>query len=526
MPHQRRHLARRSAATPRPGALVRPTTTLAAAVLAAACAWPAAAIAADMAADTAATLQRKPASWRIGAERLRLPGGENLGLLGTTVLVGMGEHWFVGPAIYSAASGKRGGLFVLGGEAMWRGGGPFGSRVEAGLFLGGGGGAAAPVGGGLMLRPHLDWSWPLGPGWLGVSASRVVFPSGQIGSGQLGLVYSIDDHVRFTAAGARAPASFTGRAGVGFDRVWLAVGRYRGADGQRYGYGQVRVDHWLRPGSYVFLEGAGAAQGGADGYAEFLGGAGVEWPLFAAAGTVAADRALHFGVRAAAGFAGGGAIDTGGGALVKLAGTLRWNLPQDLVLGLEAGRTVAPDGRFRAKHLQLSLGMTLDRPAAAGPAADEAPLRSEAYEWSAALAHFPTMRYRDGREDAVETVGLRLRRPLSAALDERLQLAGAAHFAAGGRAGAYGAGLIGLAWASPLQQLGWVWGAEILAGAAGGGGVETRGGAIVQPMLRAGWASGATRWHIGIGQVHALRGGLSSPVIELNYGAAIGLPRR
>lgn len=467
-----------------------------------------------------------PASWRLGVEELRLPGGERTGLLGTSLLVGIGDRWFVGPALYSAASGRRGGLFVLGGEAMWRGGGPFGSRVEAGLFLGGGGGAAAPVGGGLMLRPHLDWSWPIGPGWLGVSASRVVFPSGQIGSGQLGLVYSVDDRFRFTTVGSPARTSFTGRAGVGFDRVWLAVGRYRGSSGQRHGYGQVRVDHWLRPGTYVFLEGAGAAQGGADGYAEFLGGAGVEWPLFTAPGTAAAGRAVHLGLRAAAGLAGGGAIDTGGGALVKLAGTLRWNLPQDLVLGLEAGRTVAPDGRFRATHLQLSLGLTLDRPEASGAAAGDAPWRSDLLEWSAAVAHFPAMRYRDGREDAVETVGLRLRRPLSAALDERLQLAGAAHFAAGGRAGAYGAGLIGIAWASPVQQPGWQWGAELLAGAAGGGGIETRGGAIVQPMLRAGWARGPQRWHLGIGQVHALRGGLSSPVIELNYGAAVGLPRR
>lgn len=472
-------------------------------------------------ADSPAAPPSQPASvatsWRLGAERLRLPAGETVGLVGAALQFGLDGHWWVGPVVFGAASGQRGGLFVIGGDALWRAAGPAGSRIEAGLTIGGGGGAAAPVGSGLMIRPHLGWSWPLGPGWIGVSAARVRFPSGRIDSSQLGLFFSVDDRFRHVAAGSPAIAVGT-RSGLGFDRVWLNGGRYRGADGAGHGYAGIRADHWLGPTTYLGIEAAGAAQGGADGYAELLAGAGAEWPLGRSA------AAPSIGLRGALGLGGGGAVDTGGGTLVKLAATLRWQLPNDLLLGVEAGRTVAPAGRFRASHLQLSLGVDLDRPAASGrpPGAP----RNDDLEWSAVLAHLPRMRYRDGSVDAVQTVGLRVRRPLDRSFGDHLQLAAGLHFAAGGHAGAYGAGLIGIGLATPLQQPGWQWGAELLAGAAGGGGIDARGGAVLQPMARLGWASGAQRWQLGVGQLRAVNGGLSSAVIEFSYGAAIGLPRR
>ncbi|MBL8303454.1 MAG: hypothetical protein JNM26_11845 [Ideonella sp.] len=465
--------------------------------------------------------QERPSSFKLGAEVWKLPDGERTGVIGATQRFAFGERWFVGPAVYGAASGRRGGLFVIGGEAVWRHPGPAGSRVEAGLFVGAGGGAAAPVGGGLVLRPQIDWSWPLGPGWLGVSAARVHFPSGRITSHQLGLVYTVDGRFRHAASGEE-PSSGGVRWGLGIDRLWLHVGRAEGRAGARYGQGGLRVDRWLRPGLHVSLEAAGAAQGGADGYAELLAGVGAEWPLWGTAG----GKTPHVGLRGALGLAGGGAVDTGGGPLVKLVGSLHWPLGRDLALGLEAGRVAAPDGRWRARLLQVSLGWVLDRPVDAGWDPALASPRSDTIEWSAAVAQFPRVRFRDGSDDAVQTLGLRVRRVLDPALGEHLQLAGSVHFAAGGHAGAYGAGLIGLAWATPLDRPGWQFGAELLAGAAGGGGVDTRGGAVLQPMLRAGWADGAQRWQLGLGQVRALRGGLDGPVIELSYGVAIGVPRQ
>ena len=121
------------------------------------------------AAEPAQVSWAQPSQWRLSAEHIHLPGRERVGLLGGSYLVGLDGGWWLGPSVHGAARGQRGGLFVIGAEALWRSPGPAGSRLEAGLFVGGGGGAAAPVGGGLMLRPHLDWLWPVGPAWVGVS---------------------------------------------------------------------------------------------------------------------------------------------------------------------------------------------------------------------------------------------------------------------------------------------------------------------------------------------------------------------
>src|SRR5689334_1111257 len=129
----------------------------AAAPLAAACVLALAGgpVRAQDAADTAAA-RSYDARTRLGAEHIRLPGGERLGLVGLTELVSVGHEWWVGPGVYGAMTGRRGGLFVPGAEVAWSH--PFNDwlALDTGLFAGGGGGGNAPVGGGLMLRPHVD----------------------------------------------------------------------------------------------------------------------------------------------------------------------------------------------------------------------------------------------------------------------------------------------------------------------------------------------------------------------------------
>src|SRR5262245_35514910 len=56
----------------------------------------------------------------LGYEQLKLPGDEKMGLLGGSVLFPLGGDWWAGPAVYGAASGQRGGLFVGGAELQRR----------------------------------------------------------------------------------------------------------------------------------------------------------------------------------------------------------------------------------------------------------------------------------------------------------------------------------------------------------------------------------------------------------------------
>jgi hypothetical protein len=70
-------------------------------------------------------------------------------------------------------------------------------------------------------------------------------------------------------------------------------------------------------------------------------------------------------------------------------------------------------------------------------------------------------------------------------------------------------------------------GAELLLGAAGGGGVATGSGAVAQSMAWAGWSvTPESQIRLGAGAVKALRGDLRSGVLEISWTRALGLGGR
>jgi hypothetical protein len=241
--------------------------------------------------DTAAgsvPLRTLDARVRIGGERLRLPGGERMGLVGLTELLNVGGEWWVGPGVYGAATGHRGGLFVPGVEGAWSH--PFNDwlAVDAGVFAGGGGGAAAPVGGGLMLRPHVDLVFRFPGFYTGPTFSKVWFTSGQINSNQFGWMLNFDSSFRYR------PADFTGEAtdgsatGLGFDHVDAMVTMAHPRSSlttagapltQRIGLVGLRAERSVDGPLWAGIEAAGAGSGGVAGYAEVLGTAGLRFPV-------------------------------------------------------------------------------------------------------------------------------------------------------------------------------------------------------------------------------------------------------
>lgn len=436
--------------------------------------------AAPAGADTAAALVA-------GAESVRLPEGERLGLAHLMHLVEAAPGWWVGPALFGAAAGDRGGLFTWGveGQRHW----PLGERwrVAAGLYVGGGGGDSAPVGGGLMLRPHADLLLRSG-GWsFGVSASQVRFPSGRIGSRQLGLVVAADD--TFTPSA---------RSFVRPERLLLSAGRYRSAPAG-VGFLVLRAEQPVNDHLAGSIEAGAATSGSADGYAEFLAGLTATWPAHGAPWRV--------GARVAAGLGGGGAVPTGGGVVGKAALLGRAPLAAGVALELEAGHARALDGDLRTAYAALALAFECCR----------APVDTE---WSAGIQHYVDAQRRDGRRLPLEAIGLKQREAIGGPWYSTLQAWGA--FSGG--AGAYSAGLLGVgARTAAGDHGGWRAGAEMLVGAAGGGGVSSRGGAVVQPMLWADVAVAAhSRLQLGAGVLRSLRGALSTPVLELSWVVPLG----
>ncbi|MDB5816507.1 MAG: hypothetical protein JWQ11_147 [Rhizobacter sp.] len=476
-----------------------------------------------------------PSELRVGYEHLKLPGDEGLGMIGTTYLLHLTPNLMVGPAAYGAIEGQRGGLFTVGVEGAWRQPlfGPL--ALDAGLYVGGGGGGVAPVGGGLMLRPHLDLTAGFGRYRAGVSWSKVKFPNGQIDSNQVGLVLSVDTDFSHASPGSSS-ASLSGVAnmasGLGIDRVVGVAGAYRPRSGtlrlsgtpmnDTVGYVGARLEHEFAPGLFGGVETNGAASGGAGGYAEYLATASYEVSPFPAP--------IKLGGRLGLGMGGGGDVSVGGGLLAKgsIYGSVQ--LTSSLALGLEGGYARAPNGDFKAPFAAANLVWTLDDRGSIGTNGGAAPLfGSTAFagsgsnangstpssavtrtEWVAGVERYDAQR-RDGSTRAIDNVVLKANRFVT----DTVYVTGQVHSAFAGNAGGYTVGLVGVGAQSP-DWSGWRLGGEMLAGAAGGGGLDTQGGAIVQPTVYLDRAlTPALSARLSVGRIDSLKGRLGATVGEV-----------
>ena len=456
-----------------------------------------------------------PSSFTLSAESMRLPRSERMGLAGASLLFEASPGWWVGPAVYGAASGERAGLFVGGVELQRR------ARLSqrlvgvVGVYAGGGGGGAAPVGDGLLVRPAASLLWDFGGWQAGLSLSGARFAGTDMGGTQLAVVLGWDGSYRHTdPAWASRPIPDARGSGLGFQQgqVSLVSWQLQDGSGRRVGLASARLVRPLGPSGWdAGFEMGAAATGGAAGYMEILGslGASVQpWP------------GLQAGVRAALGLGGGGALATGGGGLAKVSAHVAGSLLPNWTLGAEAGLVRGAGAMPRARSLQLWIGRELQP--LAGGGASLAPGTVAALEWTAGVQRMQRAARRDGRRGPVDLVTGKLDRSLGPSL----YLSAQAHSAFGGDAGAFSTGLLGLGWATPAAGRAWRVGAEVLAGAAGGAGLDTGGGAIGQALA---WASLAVgpRSHLraGYGRVRALQSGagLDSPLLELSLSHRFGL---
>ena len=468
--------------------------------------------------EAAPAWTRTDTDLRAGFETVKLPGNEHLGLLGTSYLFELRRGLCVGPAVYGSVSGQHGGLFTVGAEAALCTAlaGPL--SLEAGLYVGGGGGGGAPVGGGLMLRPHADLLWDFGGYRAGVSVSNVRFPSGQINSTQVGLVLGMNTELTYLASGRDAvPFHGSGRTGVGLDRILAVGGVYRPRAGStgvsgvalnsQIGFVGARAERYIGPHFYGGIEANAAGSSGAAGYAELLGTLGGAWSPV--------PQSLELGGRIALGMGGGGDIPVGGGLLAKAALDAALRLSRDVSLSLEAGWTKAPQGSFSAPYGSLALRWDLDHPQGQMG-------RLTRQEWAAGVEAYRLAARKAGPPQDMQNVTLKLNRFVG----ESFYVTGQVQSAYAGNAGAFAAGLLGAGAQARLGESLLV-GAELLAGAGGGGGVATGDGAIVKPMAYVGVdLTRSLSLRLGAGRVKAFNGSLDSTVADLTLTFSFGVASR
>ena len=130
-------------------------------------------------------------------------------------------------------------------------------------------------------------------------------------------------------------------------------------------------------------------------------------------------------------------------------------------------------GGFRALQGQPWLSTSLE------PDPDEratgATVRNE---WVGAWLHYQDAARVNGGSGSLDLIGLKLNRYLS----PNFYVSGQAYSAFAGGAGGFSVGLVGAGLATQAAEQLRV-GAELLVGAAGGGGVQTAGGAVLQGQL-------------------------------------------
>lgn len=466
--------------------------------------------------------------WRLTDETYDLPAGERMGMTALSLLVDAGSSWRLGPSVYAATRGERGGFITLGVAGEWHHGLSRSWDVHAGLFVGGGGGRGGYqlAGGGLMLRGDLGLSYAMGEwGRIGFGVSHVDFPSGTVTSTQ---PYVLLER-RFDSLSVPGWVSLTGGGGsaqpavrAGAQEFSVVLRRYDIPDSvvqdngaPQHGSMQLAGAEWLAylddPRWFVKVEAAGASGGESDGYMQVLAGGGWRWQPW---------RGGAFKVFGVAGGAGGGRVDTGGGFLVEAGASWQQALTRDLALELAVGEVRAPSASFRARSLALKITHPFGLPQVG---ADPVPASDlGGYEPRHLRVRVANQTYvdpapgwrRNFPDETVNNLGVQLDYFAS----RHWFLSGQGLAAYTGKAGSYMVGLVGggvrADVAGPVFAE-----AELLAGAAGGGGLNVGGGAVVQGNLSLGWQlSRSVSLMASVGHLEAPGGELRTQVAGLALG--------
>ncbi len=464
-------------------------------------------------------IQPKLTGIRKTFESLNLPGGESMGMLGGELLVNVNELLRVGAGTYGAIEGERGGFITLGvvSELQQRISDAWVSH--AGLFVGAGGGhgSNALSGGGLMLRVDLGVAYETkGYGNIGLGISHVRFPSGNISSTQPYIQYEYPFYSLLGSGWLNAPpkdSSLRIDPVQDYRNEFSLVGRHYELDGkakradggvQNSSMQLVGVewlsylnDHW-----FVKIETEGAMGGDNNGYMQIFLGGGLRLPITRS--TSSTSIKLH----AAAGPAGGGGADVGGGLLVDAGLGLQQNISQNLALELSAGGVMAPSHTFEALNVALKLNYQFGLPdVGSSPVSwyglgefDTTPLRVRLTNQTYFKADD---RWRNGDiNQEVSNLGVQM----DYFLTPNWFITGQGLAAYAGDAGAYMVGEVGLGSVWNVTP-NWFIEGEALFGAAGGGGLAVGSGLVAQGNASVGYRLNKALSIIATaGRIEALQG--------------------
>ncbi len=450
------------------------------------------------------------ALFKVSTEQIMLPDNEPLGWIGSSYLLEVYPNFYIGGSLYGAATGNRGGFFSIGSEFTWRKELSQHWSSDIGTYIGGGGGAGANslVGGGLVIRPHLDLLYTLDNYQIGVSASNVRFPYGTISSNQMGLVFTSLNDFTHTEQHSETISTITQSAnGLGFHRIRGTAALY---NGQLFESSNIddtvtmlgmRADHFINPTTYWGIEVVGAAGGKLGGYGEYLATLGVEYPILR-------QDILNIGGRVGIGMAGGGGAATKGGLIAKTGITLSANLSEHYHLSLEGGYMLAPAGKMQAKYIGADLTLDLS-----SPYTQTSSETVSNYEWQIGIFNYHAVTLENNTKSSpFSGVEIRINRFLSEHIYHGLHIMYAAK---GANYGGYGHTFADIGYRFPVLHT-LSLSTEVAVGGGGGGKISVGGGALYMGNIYLDYQLNNTlKLRLGIGRLQSLKGALNTTVSEL-----------
>ena len=389
---------------------------------------------------------------------------EKLGVTGLRFQHDLSPNYLMGIETWMAVKGKRGGFITLGVDGTYKVYISPSLTLYNGIFIGAGGGNGGYYlsGGGLMIRPHVSFSYSLSR-LVDISAgySHVFFPNGG----------SIDSSQPFIQLST--PLRNKSSSSINSDTSLNPIFRYMiPSDNSRttgnkkqndFSLIGIEAKSYINDKFYLKLETEGSAGGDSSGYMQILVGTGLEIPL-------SQRLILHSDISIGGG--GGGAVETGGGLLLDAGLGFIYYLSPQIFLGVTEGYMQAPDGELEVQSRALKIGYT-----SAGNINkikhhfDQKRIR---FVYQKYLQADTAWRVHHNHLD-VGCLGIQL----DSFINEDWYLTGQGIAAESGQAGAYMTGLLGLGREIKWQDK-WFVSSEFLLGAAGGGGLATGSGCVWQ----------------------------------------------